>query len=107
MYKDVFSLLYADDTIIIVENPEELQKALNTVKDLCDIWHLIVNTSNTKIVVFSRGKVRTMPVFVYDGGVLEVVYDFEYLGMTFNYNGIFLKQLLNRSHKLERLCKVC
>ena len=93
IYKELFSLLYADDTIILAETPEELQKALNAVKDYCDTWHLTVNASKTKIVVFSRGKVRRIPEFVYDGGVLEVVYDFVYLGVTFNYNGNFKKAI--------------
>ena len=93
IYKDLFSLLYADDTIIRAETPEELQKALNAVKDYCDTWHLTVNASKTKIVVFSRGKVRRIQKFVYDGGVLEVVYDFVYLGVTSYYNGNFKKAI--------------
>ena len=52
-------LLHADDTIIILpETPEKLQKALDAMDSYCQTWHLTVNASKTKIIVFSRGKVR-------------------------------------------------
>ena len=71
-------LLYADDTINLAETPEELQKALDAVDSYCQTWHLTVNASKTKIVIFSRGKVRRIPEFVYGGDTLEVVDDFVY-----------------------------
>ena len=40
-------LLYADDTIVMAETPEQLQKALNAVSDYCSQWNLTVNTSKT------------------------------------------------------------
>ena len=88
-------LLYADDTIIFAETPEELQKALDAVDSYCQTWHLTVNASMTKIVIFSRGKVRRIPEFVYGGDKLEVVDDFVYLGVRFNYNGNF-KQAISK-----------
>ena len=86
-------LLYADDTIILAETPEELQKALDAVDSYCQTWHLTVNASKTKVVIFSRGKVRRIPEFVYGGDPLEVVDDFVYLGVKFNYNGSFKKAI--------------
>ena len=52
IFLNLCCLLYADDTIILAETPEELQTALNAVEDYCQIWHLTVNTSKTKIVLF-------------------------------------------------------
>ena len=60
MFVDLFTLLYADDTIVLAENAEELQLALNALFDYCQLWHLTVNTAKTKIVIFSRGKVRKL-----------------------------------------------
>ena len=45
----LFSLLYADDIIIIFsESAEGLQKGLDILKGYCDKWKLIVNTNKTK-----------------------------------------------------------
>ena len=52
---ELFTLLYADDTIVLAETPEELQLALNALYDYCQDWHLTVNTTKTKVVIlFSR-----------------------------------------------------
>ena len=54
----LFSLLYADDTIIMAESELELQSALDAVHDYCTNLCLTVNTSNTKIMIFSRAKLE-------------------------------------------------
>ena len=86
-------LLYADDTIVMAETPEQFQKALNAVSDYCSQWNLTVNTSKTKIVIFSRGKVRRYPDFVFGSDKLDVVDEYVYLGVKFNYNGKYKKMI--------------
>ena len=83
----LYVLLYADDTIIMAESAEELQDALNDVYDYCHLWDLIVNTSKTKIVIFSKGRVRKYPEFKFGDSVLEVCDNYTYLGVIFNFNG--------------------
>ena len=53
-------LLYADDTIVLVESPTQLQSALF---NYCETWKMHVNTAKTKVLVFSRGKIRKLPEF--------------------------------------------
>jgi len=89
----LFVLLYADDTIILSENEHELQTALDTVHKYCELYKLTVNTSKTKIIVFSRGKVRRFPTFYYGDSIVEVVSDYVYLGVTMNYNNTFVKAM--------------
>ena len=48
----LFSLLYADDTIVLAESELELQSALNAVHEYCTKMCLTVNTSKTKIMIF-------------------------------------------------------
>jgi hypothetical protein len=50
----LFTLLYADDTIIMAESPEELQKALTATAAYCEQWGLKINPSKSKIMIFSR-----------------------------------------------------
>ena len=61
----IYALLYADDTIVLSESENELQKALNAVFEYCNDWDLTVNTSKTEIIIFSRGKVTVYPAFVF------------------------------------------
>ena len=68
----MYVLLYADDTIVMVETPEDLQSALNAACDYCQTWHLTVNTSKTKVIIFSRGKVISHPDFLFGQNKLEV-----------------------------------
>ena len=87
----MYVLLYADDTIVMAESAEELQKALDAIKTYCTLWKLTVNTSKTKVVIFSRGKVRRKPIFKFGDDPLEICDDYIYLGTQFNYNGSFVK----------------
>ena len=89
----LFLLLYADDTIILAESAADLQKSLNSLKDYCNEWNLSVNTSKTKVVVFSRGKIRNKPVFYFGDNIVSVCDDYTYLGVVFNYNGNFKKAI--------------
>ena len=64
-------------------------KHLNGVYNYCIKNCLHVNTDITKIVIFSRGKVKKYPVFNYGGSIIEVVNDYVYLGVTINYDNKF------------------
>ena len=68
----LFSLLYADDTVILAESDKDLQDSLNAIYDYCNTWSLKVNIDKTKIVIFSRGKIRNIPRFKYGNKELEV-----------------------------------
>ena len=53
-----------------------------------------MNTSKTKIVIFSRGKVRRYPDFVFGSYKLDVVDEYYvYLGVKCNYNGNYKKMI--------------
>ena len=89
VFLNLFVLLYADDTVIFSEKPEELQMGLNSVSNYCHLWNLKLNTCKCKIMIFSRGKVRKYPDFFIDNSKIEVVRDFTYLGLKLNYNNRF------------------
>jgi hypothetical protein len=56
IYLNLLILLYADDTVLMAESPEELQMLLYAFDDYCTIWKLKVNVDKTKIMIFSRGR---------------------------------------------------
>lgn len=84
-----FVLLYADDTVLLSESAEGLQKALDIFSEYCNIWKLKVNTKKTKVVVFCKRKSKTPHVFHFNGLMLDIVENYCYLGVCFNYNGKF------------------
>ena len=93
VFLKLFVLLYAEDIGILSENEHELQQALNGVYNYCIKNCLHVNTDKTKIVIFSRGKVKKYPVFNYGDSIIEVVNDYVYLGVTINYDNKFAKAI--------------
>ena len=86
-------ILYADDTIILAKNAVDLQKALYALGDYCEQWKITVNVSKTKIIILSRGKIRTKPMFKINTEMIEVVDEFVYLGTPFSCNGSFKKAI--------------
>jgi hypothetical protein len=52
----LFSLLYADDTIILSEIEADMQYALAIFEKYCHQWKLKVNLQNTKVIIFCKRK---------------------------------------------------
>ena len=83
------TLLYADDTILISETATDLQRMINDLYIYCQLWQLTVNTEKTKVVVFSRGKVKNLPNILFGEKPIVAQHTYTYLGILFNYNGTF------------------
>ena len=101
-YIKLYVLLYADDTIILGETPEDLQDSLNSLDQYCKTWKLEINVSKSKVVIFSRGKVRKIQTWNLGDQVIETTDDYVYLGTTFNYNGRFEKALQKQAAQAKR-----
>ena len=87
-YINLLLVLYADDTAIIADSPQNLQKGLDILYEYCSKWKLNVNVGKTKVTVFEQRKsVLQESEFYYNGTKLEVVQEFRYLGTTLSYNG--------------------
>ena len=81
--------MYADDTVILAENPNDLQALLDEMKKYCDTLDLHINVNKTKIQFFSRGKLRRHHIFNFGEFILDTVEEYNYLGLVFNYNAKF------------------
>ena len=99
----LYVLLYADDTIIMAENPTDLQLALNALSDYCNTWKLNINLDKTKIIRFSKGKMQSPPPeFKLNDSIVEVVESYVYLGTTISFNGKFseaIEKQINQAHR--------
>ena len=89
IYSKLFLLLYADDTVILAENQSELQKTLEILHEYCITNELAINTTKTRVMVCSCGKIRNKPTFTYGVNKLEIVFEYMYLGVKVTYNGKF------------------
>ena len=61
-----------------------------------------MNKSKSKIVIFSKGKIRNKPVFNFDEEELEIVDGYTYLGTLFNYNGQYKKAIAKQLDQARR-----
>ena len=99
----LYVLLYADDTIIMAEGPNELQLALNALSEYCQRWKLKINIDKTKIIRFSKGKPKKpIQTFYLDNEIVELVDSYVYLGTTIKYNGKFtnaIEKQINQAHR--------
>jgi len=84
-------LLYADDTVIFSDDPNDLQKALNSFNEYCKTWKLHINVSKTKILIISKGNCKTDRIFNIGNDPLEQINEYKYLGLYFSKSGSFFK----------------
>ena len=105
---NMYVLLYADDTLVLAESPGELQNALNEVYLYCQKWGLkistkkIKNKSKTRIVIFSKGRVKTEHNFKMGTTKIDTDTDYCYLGVVFNFNGKFSKAITERINLAQK-----
>ena len=102
IYLKLFALLYADDTVLLAETHDDLQNILNKFGEYCNTWRLKANTDKTKVIVFSRGRQSTNLKFTLNGSELEIVNEFNYLGILFNRTGNFNKAIKKQAEKATK-----
>jgi hypothetical protein len=57
IYVKLFTILYADDTVLLAGSVEELHSELNYFYEYCEKWNLKVNTNKSKVMVFFKEEV--------------------------------------------------
>ena len=88
--------MYADDTVMLADTPEQLQSMLDKLHNYCIKNKLTVNASKTKIMIFSRGKCKNKSLnFQYGEETLTIVDEYLYLGVKISFNGRFVKYVAN------------
>jgi hypothetical protein len=82
-------LLYENDLILISKSSIGLQEHLISLELFCSIVGMQVNTSKTKVVIFSRKRKHKQHKFYFEGNTLKEVTDYKYLRIDFNKNLIW------------------
>ncbi|MCO5549455.1 hypothetical protein L7F22_002926 [Adiantum nelumboides] len=76
----IMLLLYADDVVLLAHNLEDAQKLMIALENFCLHSGLIVNGSKTKVMLVKTLN-KEKPCIVYNKERLEVVENFNYLGL--------------------------
>jgi hypothetical protein len=94
-------LLYADDTVLLSDSPSDFQTCLDTFNEYCNNWHLTINYSKTKIIIFGARQLRNYN-FKLGETQIEITDKYHYLGLTLSSDGSFLSA---RKHIAEQANK--
>ena len=82
--KEIYSLLFADDIVLISETPSGLQNQINNLKSISEELGLEVNLTKTKCLVFRKGGyLGKTEKWYYGQEKIETVNSYKYLGYTF------------------------
>ena len=102
-YFTLMIVLYADDTAIMADSKDNLQRGLNALWSYCEMWKLQVNTDKTKVTIFEKRKSNEQnAIFTFNDNPIEVVGSFNYLGAILSSNGLMKKCIdsaLNKGRK--------
>ena len=82
--KEIFSLLFADDIVLISQTPSGLQNQINSLKTASEELGLEVNLTKTKTMVFRKGGyLGKAEKWFYGKEQIDTVNSYKYLGYTF------------------------
>ena len=90
--RNINNLRYADDTVLMAESEEKLNSLLMKVKEESEKADLKLNIQKTKIMTS-----RPITSWQIDGGTMETVRDFIFLGSIITADG-------DCSHEIEDAC---
>ena len=87
----VSHLLWADDLILLAQDPETLQKQLDTLNKFCQEWGIEINVDKTKLMKFNSQFSNQLlrPTFKIGAHSVKEVESYCYLGIEIHQSGAF------------------
>ena len=79
----LFVILYADDTLVLSDNPKDFQDMLNVFSEYCKRWKLNISIDKTKAMIFGDYARNRAISFNSAGNEIEIIKEFKYLGVLF------------------------
>ena len=89
----IFSLAYADDLVLLSEREDDMREMIGAFYRYTVKKKLTVNTSKSKMMVFSRGGRMSKNKWCFGGSLVEEVKYFKYLGFNFQSSGKYNKHM--------------
>ena len=94
---NITNIRYADDTVILATNTNDLQIMINNIVQCCQEYGMEINAKKTKTMHFGKMR-RDAHIFV-DSTLLEQVDKYQYLGHTICADGDISKEIEVRIEK--------
>lgn len=86
--------MYADDIVILADDPEILENMINNLENYCNMWGMEVNLSKSQIMIFRKGgKMSVNESWKFNGEQFEIVKDYKYLGLTLTPKMSYIKHI--------------
>ena len=89
--RNLCSLLYADDVVLMTDSADELQAMIDIVDNYCKEWRLSLNLGKSKVMVVApngavcakgdQAEEAELPEFTFRGSPVEIVDQYKYLGV--------------------------
>ena len=73
--------MYADDTTVVCETLNNLNKCIAIIESYCDLYDIKINAKKTKWMQFGDSKSIVEPIVRVNGEILEKVEQFKFLGV--------------------------
>jgi len=98
-------LKHADDTVLLAEDEESLNIAVQALQRWCEKWQVAPNPDKCEVLVFENGGC-TKPRVELAGKILRVVSRVVYLGFVLDKRGSWMPHVERRMAKAERWDRV-
>ena len=96
--KNINSLLYADDLVILSRSKTVLQNCLNALSLYCDKWRLKINPKKTKIKIFQKRPKKSIDMKFNKGSEsIEIVQEYTHLGTRLRWLNTVLRAVSGNS----------
>ena len=73
--------MFADDLALFADSPAGLQHSLSILEQFCHQWKLNINAQKSKVLIFSKAKLKLQYRFYINQSEVEVVHSYKYLGL--------------------------
>ena len=85
--QSISTLMFVDDLALFADSPAGLQHSLIILQQFCQQWKLNINAQKSKVLIFSKAKLKLQYRFYINQSEVEVVHSYKYLGLIITSNG--------------------
>lgn len=95
-------LLYADDIVLLAEEPEVMSSMIEKLDSYCQLWNMHINLSKSKMMVFRNGgRLGRHENWKFRGYDIEIVPEYNYLGVILTPRMTFTRHIQKRNNEAK------